>query len=103
MQNDKNHDGRAPAGKDIDGIMGEDVDGGKAQEYIHGNHDPEEPSATGFPGQEHQDGGDADMAAGEGCRGALAGSVGVFHHVVEETVAPSGQRDHLLMVGEVVA
>ena len=103
MQNDINHDGRDPSGKDIHGIMGKDVDSGKAQEYKHGNHDPEEPSATGFPGQKYQNGGDTDVTAGEGCRGSFTGIMGVFHHVIEETVAPSGQRNHLLMVGEIVA
>ena len=82
--------------------MGQDIYGGEAQEHEHRHHDPEEPPAAGLPCQEHQDGGDADVTAGEGCRGSFACGMGVLHHVVEEAIAPSWQCHHFLVVGEIM-
>ena len=56
-----------------------------------------------MPGQEHQDGADADVAGREGCRGTLAGGLGVLHEVVEETIGIAWRGQALGMVVEIVA
>ena len=98
-----NNDSRDQTGKGIDGVVGLDVDGGEAHEEEEGEHAEEEAARAAVPRQEHEDGGDTDMAAGEGGGGALAGIVGNDDEVVEETVAPAGDGQALLVGGEIVA
>ena len=103
MQNDVNDHCRHPSADDIDDVMGLDIDRGEAHEHVERHHAPEEPLVTQSPGKEHQDGCDAHMTAGEGCRRTLTCRVGILHHVVEESVAPSRHRQRLLMGGEIMA
>ena len=80
-----------------------DINGGETHQDIEGHHAPEEGLAACAPGEEHQDGGDTHMTAGEGGCGALAGFVHTLHERVEETVAPTRGGGFLHVGGEVVA
>ena len=102
MQNPVNDDCRNPSSDDIDEVMGLDIDRRHTQQHVDGQHTPEEVSVAQAPDEEHQDRRYAHMAAGEGCRGALTRIVGILHHVIEESVAPSGHGQRLLMVNEIV-
>ena len=82
--------------------MGLDIDRSQTQQHIDGHHAPKEPSVAQAPGEEHQDCRYAHMAAGEGCRRSLACIVGILHHMIEESVAPSGHGQRFLMVKEIV-
>ena len=103
MQNDINYGCGNPTRDDVDGIMGLDIDGGKAHQHIEGHHAPEEGLAPCLPRQEHQNGGDAHMTAGESGSGPFACIMGTLHQGVEESVAPSGGDHSLHVGGEVVA
>ena len=72
MQNRVNDDGGNPSANHVNGVVSLNVDRGKAHKHVEGHHAPEERLASRLPGQEHQDGGDTYMTAGEGCRGAFA-------------------------------
>ena len=50
MQNGENHDAGDPSADDIDGIVGLDIDGGKAHQHEQRDEGPEEPSVLGAPG-----------------------------------------------------
>ena len=103
MQNDKKYGRRDPPCDDIDGIVCLDIDGGKAHQHVEGHHTPEERFASCLPRQEHQDGGDAHMTAGEGGGRTFTGIVGTLHQGVEESVAPSWRGHSFHVGGEVVA
>ena len=103
MQNDKKYGRRDPPCDDIDGIVCLDIDGGKAHQHVEGHHTPEERFASCLPRQEHQDGGDAHMTAGEGGCRTFTGIVGTLHQGVEESVAPSWRGHSFHVGGEVVA
>ena len=103
MQNHVNDGCRHPSSDDIDGVMGLDIDRRHTQQHVDGQHTPEEVSVAQAPDEEHQDRRYAHMAAGKGCRGALTRIVGILHHVIEETVAPSGHRQTLLVGCEIIA
>ena len=103
MQNDVNRDGRNPSGDDVDDVVGPQVDGGEVDKQQEHQRQDGERFVTGVPGQERQDDGDADMTAGEGCRGALAFRVGGFQELVEEAVGIAGDGQFVLMGGEIVA
>ena len=103
MQNDVNGDSRHPSADDIDDVVGLYVDRGETHEHVERHHAPEEPLVTQSPGEEHQDGRHPHMTAGEGCCGSFACCMGILHHMVEESVAPSWHRQCLLVGGEVMA
>ena len=103
VKNRIDDEGGDPSSDDVDGVVGLDIDGGQTHQHIERHHTPEERFAAGAPGEEHQDGGDADMTAGEGGGGTLARFMGTLYHMVEESVAPTRSGYHLLMGGEVTA
>ena len=80
-----------------------DVNRGETHQDVEGHHEPEERLATCAPSQEHQDGGDTYMTAGEGGCGSLACIVHTLHEGVEETVVPTRGSRFLHVGGEVVA
>lgn len=54
-------------------------------------------------GKQHEHGADADMRTGEGCRGTLAGLMGMLNEVIEQSVGPAWTGEPLAMVHEIVA
>ena len=103
MQNPVNDDCRYPSPDDVDDVVGLDIDGGEAHQDVEWHHTPEEPLAAQSPGEKHQDGRYAYMAAGEGCRRPLACCMGILHDLIEESVVPAWHRQRLLVGGEIVA
>ena len=83
----------------VDGVVGHDVDGGEAHQDVEGQYSEAERATACVKCQKHDDGGDAYMAAGEGCRGVLASIVNHFEQMVYEAACPSW-RGHSLGVGE---
>ena len=84
-------------------VVGLYVDGGEEHECAQRQNGEEEPAAALLAGQPQQHGGDAHVARREGGRGALAGVVGCYEQLVEQTVGPSGYGQRLLVLAEVVA
>ena len=102
MQNCINRDGRDPSADDIDGIVSLDIDGGQTHQHEQWQHAVEEEFVTTAPGQNHEDGGDANVTAGEGCCGTFARIVGTLHQAVEETVAVARHVQCLIVGGEII-
>ncbi len=63
--------------------MGIYIDRGKTKQHVEGHENPEEAAVLGLPRQEYENGGNADMAAGEGSGRPFAGTVGINHHLIE--------------------
>ncbi len=82
--------------------MSLDINGGAAQQRPDGEQDDDQPRRM-TAGEEQQDGRDADMAAGESCRGTLAGGVGVINETMEEAVGVARQRHQIGVVAEIEA
>ena len=82
--------------------MGADIDCGAAEERPEGQEEEEEAGGVAT-GEDEDDGGDADMAAGEGGRGALTGFLGASDELVEEAVGPARRRQGLEVGGEIGA
>mgnify|MGYP007101831046 CR=1 FL=1 len=95
-------DGAYPAADHVDYVVGTDIDSGHAHQDVEWHDQPEQPAALGAPGKEQQDGGDAYMTAGEGCRGAFTGFVGTGYALVEEPVAVTRGRQRLVVGGKIV-
>ena len=87
-----NH-GTCKAGQRVDEIVGLDIHSGHAKEKIDRQEPPEHLSAARVPRQQHANGAHPHMAARESGRGSFAGSLGVFHKPVEQSVgiARTGQ------------
>ena len=105
---DGHHDGieyeaYGEACNDVDGIVGTDIDGGHTHQCQHDADEPRQPPRLGAEGQHQQHNRDADMTAGEGGRGPLAGGVGVNHTLIEPAVLVARHRHHLVVGEEVVA
>jgi len=102
MQNGKDDDARHPASQNVDGIVRQDIDSGQTHQYEQREHAIEQNPIAATPGQNHEDGGYADMTAGEGSCGTFACSMGILYHVVEETVAIARHGQWLIVGGEIV-
>ena len=92
---DEAHDG-------IYQVMRLDVDRGSTQQQVERQEAGEQLPAAA-PRHNHQDGGHADVRAGESCRGTLAHLLGTLHQVVEEAVLVARTGKQLLVVVEVIA
>ena len=102
MQNGKDGDTGCPSSQYVDGVVCLYIDGGQTHQHEQRQHTEKEVLVTAAPGQDHEDGGDADMTAGEGCRGALTRFMGILHQTVEEAVAVAGHGHCLVVGGEVI-
>ena len=95
-------DGREPSAKDVDQVVGLDVDGGSAEKHVEGGQKIAE-LLVDTPGHDHQDGGDAYMRAGKSGGRALAYFLRGFYKLVEEAVVEIGTGQQDVVVVEVVA
>jgi len=104
---DSHHDGieyeaYGEACNDVDGIVGTYVDRRETHQCQHDADEPRQPPRLGAKSQHQHDDCDADMTAGEGGRGPLAGGVGVNHTLIEEAVLIARHGHHLVVGEEVV-
>ena len=96
-------DGRDEAGDDIDEIMRLNIYGSQTQEDVEWQHNVKHFSVAGMPDQEHADGAHAHMRTWEsGCR-TLAGVLGVFYKLVEDSIGVARCRQAVGMGIEVIA
>ena len=91
-----------PSRKHVNGVVGVDVNRGKAQQDVERQEEIQQRAVFRRPYEEHQNGAYAHMAAWEGCRRAFSCGVGIGHYAVEEAVLIARTRQRILMGGEVV-
>ena len=103
MQNDIDDDARHPASQNIDGVVSLNINGGQTHQYEQRQHDIEQQPVMSAPSQNHEDGGHADMTAGEGRCRTFACSMGILNHVVEEAVAIARHGERLSVGGKIGA
>jgi len=103
MQNDKDNDARHPAAQNVDDIMSLDIDGGEAHQNEQRQHAIEQLPVLTAPGQDHEDGGHADMTTGEGCRRLFARFMGTGHTLIEKALGIAWNGERLVVSSKVVA
>ena len=102
MQEGVQQQGEHPAGNDVDGVMGVDIDGAETQQDVERHEQPEEAAVARLPSQEHEDGGHPHVTAGEGRRRPFASRMRIDHHLIEHPAGVTRRCQGLTHGHEVV-